>query len=268
MPTGEADNTMDRAAEHATDLDPQLLAEALEPEDLLEDPLDSVAVDRPDPEGEIQAGLAYLRGGRDEVMQGLRIFCEYRDTRAIPLLLPQLHDLCPITRMSAVYALGRNPAPEAESTLLQLLGDSNGFVRKAVAWSLGNYSGAAVLKALMGALTTDVAAVRLWAASSLVDVAAANPEDAVRASQVLRDALRIDDNAVVRSNCAWSLSRLHGACGSNPVEQRRLVQALVEAMVGEPDQGVAEDARTALEQLEDPAGMARIKALQEDGLLS
>ncbi|MCY4054973.1 MAG: HEAT repeat domain-containing protein [Cyanobacteria bacterium MAG CAR3_bin_5] len=259
---------MDKAPDHATDLDPDLLAEALEPEELLDDPLDSLAMDCPDPDAEIRTGLAHLRGGRDEVMQGLRIFCEYRDHRAIPLLLPQLHDLCPITRMSAVYALGRNPTADAESTLLQLLQDSNGFVRKAVAWSLGNYPGAAVLQALIRALTTDIAAVRLWAASSLVDVAVGNPADAVRASQVLREALRIDNDAVVRSNCAWSLSRLHGACGDNPTEQQKLVQALIQAMLGEPDQGVAEDARTALEQLDDPASMARIKVLLDDGLLN
>jgi len=259
---------MDKAPDHATDLNPDLLAEALEPEELLDDPLDSLAVDCPDPDAEIRTGLAHLRGGRDEVMQGLRIFCEYRDHRAIPLLLPQLHDLCPITRMSAVYALGRNPTAEAESTLLQLLQDSNGFVRKAVAWSLGNYPGAPVLQALIRALTTDIAAVRLWAASSLVDVAVGSPADAVRASQVLREALRIDNDAVVRSNCAWSLSRLHGACGGNPREQQKLVQALIQAMLGEPDQGVAEDARTALEQLDDPASMVRIKALLDDGLLN
>ena len=259
---------MDKAPDHATHLDPDLLAEALEPEDLLKDPLDSVAVERPDAAAEILAGLAYLQGGRDEVMQGLRIFCEYRDHRAIPLLLPQLQDPCPITRMSAIYALGRNPTPEAESPLLQLLRDSNGFVRKAVAWSLGNYPGTAVLQALIGALTTDIAAVRLWAASSLVDVAVGNPADAVRASQVLREALRIDNNAVVRSNCAWSLSRLHGACGNNPGEQHNLVQALIQAMLGEPDQGVAEDARTALEQLDDPDSMAKLKPLLDDGLLN
>lgn len=258
---------MDKAPDHTTDLDPDLLAEALEPENLLDDPLDSVEAERPDPDAEILAGLAYLQGGRDEVMQGLRIFCEYRDHRAIPLLLPQLQDLCPITRMSAIYALGRNPTPEAESLLLQLLRDSNGFVRKAVAWSLGNYPGTAVLQALIGALTTDIAAVRLWAASSLVDVAAGSPANAVRASQVLREALRIDNNAVVRSNCAWSLSRLHGTCGDNPVEQHNLVQALIQAMLGEPDQGVAEDARTALEQLDDPDSMAKLKSLLDDGLL-
>ena len=54
---------MDKAPDHTTDLDPDVLAEALEPDDLLEDPLedplDSVAVDRPDPEAEIRAGLAY-----------------------------------------------------------------------------------------------------------------------------------------------------------------------------------------------------------------
>ena len=258
---------MDKAPDHTADLDPDLLAEALEPEDLLEDPLDSVAVERPDPDTEILAGLAYLQGGRDEVMQGLRIFCEYRDHRAIPLLLPQLQDFCPITRMSATYALGRNPTPEAESPLLQLLRDSNGFVRKAVAWSLGNYPGAAVLQALIHTLTTDIAAVRLWAASSLADVAVANPADAVRASQVLREVLCIDNNAVVRSNCAWSLSRLHDACGHNPREQHNLVQALIQAMLGEPDQGVAEDARTALEQLDNPDSMAKIKTLLDEGLL-
>jgi len=264
---------MGNAHDHTTDLDPELLSGNLDSDDLLdqvaeEDPLDSVATDSPDPDGEIRAGLAHLKGGREEVMQGLRIFCEYRDSRAIPLLLPQLNDHCPITRMSAIYALGRNPSPEAESMLLQLLQDSNGFVRKAVAWSLGNYPGPVVLKALIHALTTDIAAVRLWAASSLVDVAATNPGDAVRASQVLMGALRIDSNAVVRSNCAWSLSRLHGACSQDPQVQEDLVQALVQAMLEDSDQGVADDARTALEQLDAPATMAQLKTLLEDGLLS
>ena len=60
---------------------------------------------------ECNEALNMLKGKREERIQGLRIFCEYRDKRSLPLLLPLLDQPCPVERMSAVYALGRNPCP-------------------------------------------------------------------------------------------------------------------------------------------------------------
>ena len=57
--------------------------------------------------------LKLLKGDREQRIQGLRIFCEYRDKRSFPFLLPLLDQPCPVERMSAVYALGRNPCPSA-----------------------------------------------------------------------------------------------------------------------------------------------------------
>ena len=88
-------------------LDLDVLAQELAQE-LLGDPLD--ALDSSDPDAadvaaECDLGLSLLVGDHDQRMQGLRIFCEHRDPRALPLLLPLLAAPCPIVRMSAVYAL-------------------------------------------------------------------------------------------------------------------------------------------------------------------
>ena len=160
-------------------LDPDVLAQELA-EELLGDPLDELDHVEPAPSAvaaECDQGLELLRlGSHEGRMQGLRIFCEHRDPRAVPLLLPLLACSCPILRMSAVYALGRNPSPMAVEPLLGLLsGDANGYVRKAVAWSLGNYPDAPILNPLIRALQVDIAAVRLWAASSLADTSGKSP---------------------------------------------------------------------------------------------
>ena len=258
---------MSDSPHHARDLDPMLLEECLEADDLAVDPLDAVD-DSPDPSEEIRDGLAALTTEGDAVMQGLRVFCEHRDPRAVPLLLPLLESLCPLKRMSAVYALGLNNAPEALGTLLRLLrDDSNGYVRKAAAWSLASYAEPSVLEPLIEALTTDIAAVRLWAASSLQDVTSNRQPDAVRASSVLLKALHVDCDPVVRSNCAWSLSRLHKACGDAEEVKEAIVRALLVAMREDPDRGVADDALTALKQIEDPGVAARLGAVDGDGLL-
>ena len=259
---------MSDSLRHAQDLDPVLLEECLEADDdLAADPLDAVN-DSPDPSQEIDEGLVALTREGEEVMQGLRVFCEHRDPRAVPLLLPLLASVCPIKRMSAVYALGLNPAHRALDTLLRLLReDSNGYVRKAVAWSLASYPDPCVVEPLIQALTTDIAAVRLWATSSLSDVTYKRQQDAVRASSILMEALHIDREPVVRSNCAWSLSRLHSACGDAEEVKDALVQALLIAMRNDPDRGVAEDALAALKQIEDPAVIATLKAIEYDDFL-
>ena len=105
---------------HELALDPEVLARELAQE-LLGDPLDEIDTTTPsssDVAAECDLGITLLKGDREQRLQGLRIFCEHRDPRAIPLLLPLLGAGCPIVRMSAVYALGRNPHPLAVEPLL------------------------------------------------------------------------------------------------------------------------------------------------------
>ncbi|MFN9629109.1 MAG: HEAT repeat domain-containing protein [Cyanobacteriota bacterium] len=250
-------------------LDPDVLARELAAE-LLGDPLDEIDPREPtaaDVARECDQGLAWLGGEREQRMQGLRVFCEHRDPRAVPLLLPLLGEGCPILRMSTVYALGRNPHPMAVEPLLRLLAsDDNGYVRKAVAWSLSNYPDAPVLNPLIRALQVDVAAVRLWAASSLADAGASAPAKADPAAAQLLQTLRIDSEPAVRCNSAWSLGRLY----PDLVEprQREVVEALVHCLLLDEDSAVRDEARMALEQLEQPEVLERLHTLVEEGLLS
>ena len=94
--------------------------------------------------------------------------------------------------------------------LLKLLRtDNNAYVRKATAWSLGNYSDFPVMKPLIRALHNDIAAVRLWAASSLAEVGSISLEKAQNVVSELLISLKIDQEPLVRSNCIWSLGRLY-----------------------------------------------------------
>lgn len=251
-------------------LDPDVLAQELA-EELLGDPLDELDSVEPAPSAvaaECDLGLELLRLGSHEArMQGLRIFCEHRDPRAVPLLLPLLACSCPILRMSAVYALGRNPSPMAVEPLLGLLsGDANGYVRKAVAWSLGNYPDAPILNPLIRALQVDIAAVRLWAASSLADAGGTGPAKADPAAAQLLLSLRIDSEPAVRSNSAWGLGRLY----PDLVEPRQqdVVEALLHTMLQDAESSVRDEARLALEQLEQPEVLERLQTLVDEGLLT
>lgn len=249
-------------------LDPEVLAAELAQE-LLADPLDeidTVEAEAIDVAATCDWGLQQLAGAQDERLQGLRVFCEHRDPRAIPLLLPLLCSSCPIVRMSAVYALGRNPSPMAVEPLLGLLAaDDNGYVRKAVAWSLGNYTDAPILNPLIRSLQMDVAAVRLWAASSLADAGGTGPAKADPAAAQLLLTLRIDSEPAVRSNSAWGLGRLY----PDLVEprQREVVECLLQTMLHDAESGVREEARLALEQLEQPELLERLQTLIDDGLI-
>ncbi len=250
-------------------LDPDVLARELA-EELLGDPLDEIEALEPaasEVAAECDLGLTLLQGGQEQRMQGLRIFCEHRDPRAVPLLLPLLQASCPILRMSAVYALGRNPHPLAVEPLLALLAaDDNGYVRKAVAWSLGNYPDAPVLNPLIRSLQVDIAAVRLWAAGSLADAGGTGPAKADPAAAQLLQTLRIDSEPAVRSNSAWSLGRLY----PDLVEprQRDVVEALLHTMLQDADSTVRDEARLALEQLEQPEVLERLQTLVDEGLIS
>ncbi len=254
-------------------LDPEVLAQELAQE-LLGDPLDDIDTTDPaaaDVAAECDRGLELLRlagqsGSHDDRMHGLRIFCEHRDPRVVPLLLPLLAAPCPIHRMSAVYALGRNPSPLAVEPLLNLLaGDDNGYVRKAVAWSLGSYPDAPVLNPLIRSLQVDIAAVRLWAASSLAEAGSTGPAKADPAAAQLLLTLRIDSEPAVRSNSAWALGRLY----PDLVEprQQEVVETLVHTMLNDADSAVRDEARLALEQLESPEVLERLQTLVDEGLL-
>jgi len=251
-------------------IDPDVLERELAAEQL-GDPLDDISPDDNEDDSLIaardcDAGLAMLQGGHDQRLQGLRVFCGHRDPRAVPLLLPLLQEPCPVVRMSAVYALGRNPSPSAVEPLLALLqADANGYVRKAVAWSLGNHSDGPVLNPLIRALQTDIAAVRLWASVSLAEAGGTSGTKADLAASQLLVSLGIDNEPVVRSNCIWALGQLI----EHLVPSRRdeVVEAFVEALINDPEASVRDEARIALEQLENPELLERVKTLVDEGLL-
>jgi len=251
-------------------IDPDVLAKELAAE-LVGDPLDEIDLEEVDSD-EVKAardceiGLEWLQKGHEERLQGLRVFCEHRDPRALPLLVPLLQEPCPVERMSAVYALGRNPCPRAVDILLHLLRyDSNAYVRKASAWSLGNYPEAPVLQPLIHSLQKDVAAVRLWASSSLADVASGSPVQADLAASQLIISLQIDSEPVVRSNSIWSLGRLY-----DDLEQSRkdeLIEAIITIFSNDEEPSVRDEARIVLEQINNPQVKTRLQELFNEGLL-
>ena len=197
---------------------------------------------------ECDEALKLLKGNREQRIQGLRIFCEYRDKRCFQLLLPLLDQPCPVERMSAVYALGRNPCPSAVKKLVGLLEtDDNAYVRRATAWSLANYDDQIVLNPLIKALKNDVAAVRLWASSSLAEIGNISIENAQLAAEQLLISLKIDNEAVVRSNCIWSLCRLFEKL--NDIYQESFVDECTKIALFDKEPSVMEEAKTALDSM-------------------
>ena len=90
-------------------IDPDVLAKELS-EEFEVDPLEQIDKDSfskgtLDKNLECDEALKLLKGSREQRIQGLRIFCEYRDKRSFPLLLPLLDQPCPVERMSAVLSL-------------------------------------------------------------------------------------------------------------------------------------------------------------------
>ncbi len=251
-------------------IDPDVLAKELAAE-LQGDPLDDIAVEGLDSDekkalNECQLGLKWLQQGHEERLQGLRVFCEHRDKRALEFLVPLLSEPSPVERMSAVYALGRNPSPSAINKLLELLeSDNNAYVRKAVAWSLGNYSDFPVIKPLIKSLHNDVAAVRLWAASSLAEVGSISIEKAENVVSELLLSVRIDQEPLVRSNCIWSLGRLYERL-RDPFKQE-LSDGLFFVLLNDIEPSVRYEARIALEQIKNSEVASRLRSLVEDGIL-
>ena len=251
-------------------IDPDVLAKELAAE-LQGDPLDEIDFESLDEDktkvlNECNLGLNWLQQGHEERLQGLRVFCEYRDPRALALLIPLLSEPSPVERMSAVYALGRNPSPLAVDTLLDLLEkDGNAYVRKAAAWSLGNYSDSSVLEPLIKTLHNDVAAVRLWAASSLAEVGSISLKKAEIVVFELLQSLKIDQEPLVRSNCIWSLGRLYDNLLA-PL-QKDLSEGLFLILLNDMEPSVRYEARIALEQIHDQDVTNRLKKLSEEGSL-
>ncbi len=251
-------------------IDPDLLARELAAQ-VAGDPLDEIEIDKTNEDldssyKECDLALKWLQSGNEERLQGLRVFCEHRDPRAIPFLIPLLDEPSPVVRMSAVYALGRNPCPEAIELLLHLLKfDSNAYVRKATAWSLGNYSDANVLGPLIDALKQDVAAVRLWASSSLAEVGLSSKESSLPAANQLLESLQVDGEPIVRSNCIWSLGRLY--CLLSEEIQIQIVETFISVLLSDREPSVRYEARTALEQLDSAEVQKKLKSLIDDGQL-
>ncbi len=251
-------------------IDQDLLARELAAQ-LAGDPLDEIDLDE-NPEDlvnsskECDLALEWLQAGNKEKLQGLRVFCEYRDPRAFPFLVPLLKEPSPVVRMSAVYALGRNPCPQAIDILLNMLRfDSNAYVRKATAWSLGNYPEAPVLEPLINALKQDVAAVRLWASSSLAEVGLNSLEASSPSANQLLESLQIDGEPLVRSNCIWSLGRLYSYLSEEIKIQ--IEEALISVLLNDLEPSVRYEARIALEQLDNPEVQKKLKSLIDEGQL-
>tara|TARA_Y100000813_G_scaffold69363_1_gene49223 strand:+ start:259 stop:1029 length:771 start_codon:yes stop_codon:yes gene_type:complete len=233
-------------------IDPDVLAKELALE-LEIDPLEQIDQDSFSKKNlnitsECNEALKLLKGDKEERIQGLRIFCEYRDKRSFPLLLPLLDQSCPVERMSAVYALGRNPCPSAVQKLVNLLeSDDNAYVRRATAWSLANYEDNIVLKPLINALKNDVAAVRLWSSSSLAEIGSISFQNAQLAAEQLLISLKIDNEPVVRSNCIWSLCRLYEKL--NEKFQESFVDECTKIALFDKEPSVMEEAKTALDSM-------------------
>ena len=251
-------------------IDPDLFARELAAQ-LAGDHLDEIELDKIDQDKgnsskECDLALKWLQSGNNERLKGLRVFCEYRDPRALPFLLPLLDEPSPVVRMSAVYALGRNPCPKAIDLLLHLLRfDSNAYVRKATAWSLGNYSDAHVLEPLINSLRQDVAAVRLWASSSLAEVGLNSVESSFPAANQLLESLQVDCEPIVRSNCIWSLGRLYSLLSEEI--KIHIEDTFISVLLNDREPSVRYEARIALEQLDNPKVEQKLKSLIDDGQL-
>lgn len=198
-------------------------------------------------------------------MLAARAFCELEDARAVEPLIQLLADRCPLVRVSAAYALGRNPSEAAvEPLIAQFQSDWNGYVRKGLVWALGNVHDGRTLAPIIQALKTDISAVRLWAASALAQMAQVSYECVILAIPPLIEAMRQDGVPAVRSNCAWAIGQLCRELPSNVV-YHTAVDALIETFAEDNDLGVREDARTAILKIGDTRGLQVIEEIERDG---
>lgn len=232
------------------------------PLDHLEPLTADAEAEKPNPE----AMLALLDNPEPQQrMLAARAFCELEDQRATFPLIRLLTDACPLVRVSAAYAIGRNPSPEAvEPLITQLKRDWNGYVRKGVVWALGNCRDRRSLAPLASALKSDISAVRLWAASALAQMAEVGYEAVLAAMPPLIEALIQDPVPAVRSNCAWSIGQLCRELPSNVV-YATAIDALIQSFAEDQDLGVREDAKASLLGVGDPRGLQLIETLEQEG---
>lgn len=233
------------------------------------DPLDQIEPLTEESEAikpDLEEMLALLKDPQPQKrMLAARVFCDFEDYRATPLLINLLTDTCPLVRVSASYGIGRNPSPEAVEPLIEQLNrDWNGYVRKGIVWALGNCRDSRCLAPLTDALRTDIPAVRLWTASALAQMAQVGYETVVRAIPVLIEALVKDQVAAVRSNSAWSIGQLCKELPSNVV-YATAVDALIQAFAEDQDLGVKEDAKSAILGVGDPRGLQMVEMLEQEG---
>ncbi|PZD73878.1 hypothetical protein C1752_01510 [Acaryochloris thomasi RCC1774] len=243
----------------------------LDVDDTPESPLDQMAaVDDPSvvaAQPDVEDMLQLMRAPEaPQRMLATRAFCEIQEPRAVPHLIELLTDSCPLVRVSAAYALGHNPSVTAVEPLIQQLElDWNGYVRKGVVWALGNCRDRKSLSPLIEALKTEISAVRLWAASSLGQMAEVDEESARAAIAPLVESLAHDSMPAVRSNSAWSLGQLCQA-----IEKREFYTQAVDALIKalqDGELGVQEDAKNSLLKLGDTRGLQVIEELEMEGLL-
>ena len=229
-------------------------------------PLDSACSELPPPNPELILPLL-TDPDPSQRMLAARLFCELQDQRAIAPLIALLNDVCPLVRVCAAYALGKNTSHDAVGALIELLKqDWNGYVRKGIVWALGNGGDRRALNPLIHAVRTDISAVRLWAASSLARIAKLEYEDVIATIAPLIEGLRQDCVAAVRSNCAWAIGQLCREMPSNVV-YTTAIDALIEALTEDEDLGVKDDARSALLKVGDPRGLQMIEELELERLI-
>ena len=233
----------------------------------LEDPLDQIppiedeVAPKPDPD--VMLPLLAATDIQQRIFAA-RVFCDLQDDRAITPLIQLLSDPCPLVRVSAAYALGRNPSPDAvEPLIARYHQDWNGYVRKGIVWALGNCRDRRSLTTLTDAVKTDISAVRLWAASSLAQMATLGYESVVAAVPPLIEGLRRDPVAAIRSNCAWSLGELCREMPSNVI-YATAIDALIEAFAEDEDTGVREDAKASMLKVGDARGLQVIETLEQE----
>ncbi len=225
------------------------------------EPLDELPP-HPLPEVDVELMLQQLQD-RDPYlrMQAARAFCDIEEPRAVKPLLALVRDPCPLVRVGAAYALGRNPDPcEVEVLIEGLRQDWNGYVRKGLVWALGNAKDARAYPVLIEVLAEDITAVRLWAASALGQLAQAQvlPSPALHEMvTALCRGLARDPIAPVRGNCAWGLGilgqQLNQALGDPTADlYQTLTRQLLASASSDPDWGVRDDARLSLQKLADP----------------
>jgi HEAT repeat protein len=242
----------------------------LDNQNKIDSPLDKLeaieSLTPPPPDPEVM--LALLNSAdKKERMLAARAFCDLEDQRAIPYLLELIKDVCPLVRVSAAYALGRNTSFDAIPILIDTLAHEwNGYVRKGIVWALGNCGDRRPVAPLIHALKTDISAVRLWSASSLANIAKLHYDDIINSLPPLIEALRRDQIPAVRSNCAWAIGQLCRELPSNVV-YATAIDALIEALVEDPDFGVKEDAKAALLKVGDTHALQMIEDLELEGVI-